>query len=276
MSGFEARLATRIAAIVSTIETVAGKIVPSEANLARVASLVAEMKASFVDDQLLEDIADYLESFDTVGADVFKAMKPFGTLDDGMMSAVTRQFKSNTAAYLLNPESYAATLWQPIANNLVFGVATNSLLSGTIGAATSVVTGSLEADTQGAVSMEIAGTVQSAPTMLQRTSTAVAADQLDVQFFLYQGRSIDTTRPFCKARAGIVWHKKEIEEWGRLAANGTGWDGMVEGTNPQTIFIYLGGWYGKTNNCRHVLVPVAKRDVPSEDYNRMRDKGLVV
>ena len=275
LSEFEQRLAQRIAAIIATIETKGGKIVQSEANLARIGALMAEMQASFVDDQLIEDVTDYLETFDAVGADVQGYFESLGNLDAGLLDAVTRQYKQATAEYLLNPQSYAGSLWQPIANTLLFSVATSALLSNSITSVGTIVTGSKEADTQGGVTMETKGTVESAPTMLQRTQTTVAADVLGVEFFRYQGRSIDTTRPFCEARAGKVFHRKEIEEWGRRAAAGDGWDGMVEGTNEQTIFVYLGGWYGRQNNCRHVLVPLARRDVPREDLDRMADKGLL-
>lgn len=275
MTSFEARLAQRIAAIMATIETSAGRIVQSEANLSRIGALLAEMKANFVDDQFLEDVADYLEGFDAVGADVRAYMESLGPLDDGLLEAIGRQYKQATADYLLNADSYSGSIWQPIANAVLYGVATNALLSNTITAAITTVVGSEEADTQGGVTMEATGTVESAPTMLQRTQTVAAAEQVGAEFFRYQGRGIDTTRPFCKARQGIVWHIEEIRQWGRDAAAGNGWDGMVEGTNSDTIFVYLGGWYGKSNNCRHVLVPLARRDVPIEDINRMRDKGLV-
>jgi hypothetical protein len=50
---------------------------------------------------------------------------------------------------------------------------------------------------------------------------------------------------------------------------------MVEGTNAQTIFLYLGGWYGGREGCRHGLIPVPRRDVPQEDRNRMRAAGYI-
>ena len=275
MSDFEKRAAMRIAEIMATIETKGGKIVQSEANLARVAGLIAEMQATFIDDEMVDAVSDYLETFDAVGADVIAYMDGLGDLDTGLLEAVSRQYKQAMADYILAPETYSGTMWHPIANTLLFGVASGALLSNTVRSVGTIVTGSTEADTQGAVTMETQGSVESTPTMLQRTQTTIASDKLGVEFFRYQGRSIDTTRPFCKARAGKVFHRKEIEEWGRRAAAGDGWDGMVEGTNAQSIFVYLGGWYGKSNNCRHMLVPLARRDVPREDLDRMAEMGLL-
>jgi hypothetical protein len=117
--------------------------------------------------------------------------------------------------------------------------------------------------------------VKSAPSAMQRAQTAAASEQAGIVFYRFQGRPIKTTRPWCLAREGKVWHIEEIREWGRQAAAGQGWDGMVEGTNEQTIMTYLGGWYGDRSACRHVLVPVLASRVPAEDMERMRAKGLL-
>jgi hypothetical protein len=50
---------------------------------------------------------------------------------------------------------------------------------------------------------------------------------------------------------------------------------MVEGTNEQTIFVHLGGWFGERNSCRHLLIPQLQFAVPEEDLARMREKGLL-
>lgn len=117
--------------------------------------------------------------------------------------------------------------------------------------------------------------VKSAPSAMQRAQTAAVSEQAGVVFYRFQGRPIPTTRPWCRAREGHVFHIEEIREWGRQAAAGDGWDGMVEGTNEQTIMTYLGGWYGDRSACRHVLIPVLPSRVPEEDMARMRAKGLV-
>lgn len=117
--------------------------------------------------------------------------------------------------------------------------------------------------------------VKSAPTAMQRAQTAAASEKAGIVFYRFQGRPIPTTRPWCLAREGHVFHIEEIREWGRQAAAGVGWDGMVEGTNEQTIMTYLGGWYGNRSACRHVLIPVLPSRVPAEDMARIRAKGLL-
>lgn len=88
-------------------------------------------------------------------------------------------------------------------------------------------------------------------------------------FYYYQGSCIDTTRPFCRALSGKAWHRQELAEFA-LAGMNKPWKGMRKGTNPTTILLFVGG-YG----CRHILVPISKRDVPTIDLERMRSKGLI-
>jgi hypothetical protein len=125
------------------------------------------------------------------------------------------------------------------------------------------------------IDRDILTQVASIPSAVQRAQTAAASEKAGIVFYRFQGRPIDSTRPWCRAREGKVWHIEEIRQWGRDAAAGQGWDGMVEGTNEQTIFTYLGGWYGNRSACRHVLVPVLPSRVPAEDMERIRDKGLL-
>ena len=90
-----------------------------------------------------------------------------------------------------------------------------------------------------------------------------------MEFFLYQGRPIKTTRSFCRDRLNKYWHRKEIEEWGRNASCAP-WKGMHKGTNDVNIFLLRGGY-----SCRHGFLPVPRISVPPEDLERMRSKGLI-
>jgi len=119
----------------------------------------------------------------------------------------------------------------------------------------------------------IEGTEQEAPFLnryiKQTTNDAVMtfnaeyiqtiADDLDVEYYLYQGTLIADSRPFCQARAGRYFTTDQVKAWPNLK----GWNGRMAGTNSSTIFIYRGGY-----NCRHQLWPVAK-----EQYEAAQEKG---
>jgi hypothetical protein len=85
------------------------------------------------------------------------------------------------------------------------------------------------------------------------------AEDLDVEYYLYQGTLIQDSRPFCVARAGRYFTTDQVKAWPNLK----GWQGRMAGTNSTTIFSYRGGY-----NCRHQLWPVAK-----EQYEAAKEKG---
>ena len=85
------------------------------------------------------------------------------------------------------------------------------------------------------------------------------AEDLDVEYYLYQGTLIEDSRPFCVSRAGRYFTVDQVKAWPNLK----GWQGRMAGTNSTTIFSYRGGY-----NCRHQLWPVAK-----EQYESAKERG---
>ena len=179
------------------------------------------------------------------------------------MTALGRSYKTIAAEYLLNAQSFSLTLLNPIAQEVGTYIALGGRYRDLVQAVTQIVTGGDETD--GAILGNARTAVNDLVSVYERTATTVAADAVGADFFLYQGRPIDTTRAFCRSRAGKYWHRKEIQSWGDLE-----WGGKMSGTNSTTIFNYLGGY-----NCRHVLVPVRQDVVPKEDLDRMRSKGYI-
>lgn len=260
------RLGPRVTKAIAELDTEGGRLVRSPQNIQAVARLLTDLRATMLDSEYIEAVADFVNEFDIVAFDVREALKDLGEVDPALTDAIAREFKTITAEQMVSTGAFARTLTAPLADMLIGGVAGNVAVRALLGRADDIVEG-----ITGTMDQIAAG----APKQLERTLTVAAADQLGVVFFRYQGRPIKTTREFCREREGHVWHRKEIEQWGRDAAAGNGWAGMVPGTNEATIFTYLGGYYGGRQSCRHTLVPVAWIDVPKEDRERMVKKGLV-
>lgn len=260
------RLGPRVTKAIAELDTEGGRLVRSPQNIQAVARLLTDLRATMLDGEYIEAVADFVNEFDTVAFDVREALQDLGEVDPALTDAIAREFKTITAEQMVSTGAFARTLTAPLADMLIGGVAGNVAVRALLGRADDIVegiTGTMDQITAGASKQ------------LERTLTVAVADQLGVQFFRYQGRPIKTTREFCRDREGHVWHRKEIEQWGRDAAAGNGWAGMVPGTNEATIFTYLGGYYGGRQSCRHTLVPVAWIDVPGVDRDRMVKKGLV-
>lgn len=96
-----------------------------------------------------------------------------------------------------------------------------------------------------------------------RAYTEIAGADLDFEWYEYTGSLIDTSRPFCVARAGKVWHVSEIKGWGDLK-----WEGRNPATNSGNIFVLLGGY-----NCGHRLLPVPSEEVPKEAQTRAKERA---
>ena len=64
---------------------------------------------------------------------------------------------------------------------------------------------------------------------------------LEIEYYLYAGSEIKSSRQFCKDRNDEVWKTEEVISWNKLD-----WQGKKEGN----IFSNVGGY-----NCRHRLLP---------------------
>lgn len=261
------RASSRIAAEVAMLDLLPdGRIKPTAQNIQRISDILDRASARLFDDKYLEAVSRYLKGMNAVSGEVASTLKSLGA-DEAVLTAIARRAKIDAATTLLSPSSFR-DLMGSVSAQLINGVVT--------GAEASLVSeGIVEAVGASGIDSAAKSQVDSAPAAMQRAQTAAASEQAGIVFYRFQGRPIATTRPWCLAREGRVWHVEEVRQWGRDAAAGRGWDGMVEGTNEQTIFTYLGGWYGNRSACRHVLVPVLPSRIPPDDMARMRAKGLV-
>jgi hypothetical protein len=91
---------------------------------------------------------------------------------------------------------------------------------------------------------------------------SVASD-LALEFYLYVGGVIRTSRDWCREKAGNFFHHKEVESWAGEESPGKRPD-----TSKSSIFIFAGG-YG----CLHQILPVSVAVVPKEVIDRAIKEG---
>lgn len=263
MSGLQGRLATRIAGILGDLDVRGGTILATEANIARLSEVMQAIEAGFVDDQYERAVRDYLRTFDKLTTNTATWANELGRFSPDLLTSLSRQYKTIAAEYLLNAQSFSLTMLNPIAQEVAGYIATGGRYRDLVDSVSTIVTGGGEAD--GALLGNARTAVNDLVSVYERTATSVAAEAVGADFFLYQGRPIDTTRPFCRDRANKYYHRREITGWAD-----EDWNGKMAGTTSTTIFQYLGGY-----NCRHVLVPVRQDLVPAADLQRMREKGYI-
>lgn len=265
------RAGGRVARMLTALDTDArGHLRSTPENITKVEAILDELRRTLFDDEYIEAVTAFAKSFDSISEDVARRFAALGEANPTVMQSVVKLFKRMAVAELVNPLNYITPIRQGLADTIVGGILAGSTVRD-LAKATDAVTAGLGGS-------EVAAIEATTTQALERTLTVTVADEVGAEFFRYQGRPIKTTRPFCREREGHVWHREEINEWGRKAAEDPekyGWGGMVEGTNERTIWIYLGGYYGDSKVCRHSLIPLHRRDVPEEDLARMRKKGLV-
>jgi hypothetical protein len=263
LSGLQGRLATRIAGILGELDTRGGAILATEANIARLSEVMQAIEAGFVDPTYEAAVRDYLRTFDKLTTNTATWASELGTFSPDLLTALTRQYKTIAAEYLLNSQSFSLTMLNPIAQEVAGYIATGGRYRDLVQSVSDIVTGGEATD--GALLGNARTAVNDLVSVYERTATSVAAEAVGAEFFLYQGRPIDTTRPFCRDRSNKYYHKREIAGWAD-----EDWNGKMAGTTSATIFQYLGGY-----NCRHVLVPVRQDQVPAADLQRMRERGYI-
>jgi len=103
------------------------------------------------------------------------------------------------------------------------------------------------------------GIVRDALTIYARSFQQAVVADLKLEWYLYAGGLIDTSRPFCIKRAGKYYHESEIKAWAHEE-----WAGRMRGTTESSIFQFCGGYA-----CGHQLIPVHTSLVPKADLDRM-------
>ena len=268
MSDLQVRMADQLVDLLLELDVKGGKVESAEANVNRVSEIMRLLKNQLADDQWIEAVADYVDSFDIMEGDIVGYMGSLGEVDERLITALKRYYKTSVAEFLTNPQSFAKDVFKPIEQNIITSISTNASLKELNDSTRTILKG--QPEKEGAFVQAAKPMAETSATLYERSATSKIAEELGIEIYFYQGRNIDSTRPFCKARAGHAWHISEIQAWADDE-----WAGKIDGTDKQTIFVYLGGWFGDKKACRHALLPISGADAPAEDLARMRSKGLI-
>jgi len=256
----------------STLETVNGQIVSSLKNMEVVDSI-----RKFLHDELLQTdypkvIKDFADEF-TIQSGLNKKYYEAAfdtTFSTAIAEAGVKQIKKQVVQALIS-DSVQAGFLTPLENTLSIAVNSGASFAETVASIRTFVEGNEEVD--GRIVQYSKQLAHDSFANSDRSYNSQIADELDIEWFLWAGGEIATSRCFCIERHGKYYHYKEIEAWGRLENIGdcrtdTGWAGMNRSTNEKTIFTYAGG-YG----CLHTVAGVSIFDVPREDVVRNIESG---
>lgn len=262
----------------SALEIEDGKYVASKSNLGKIAAITEQLKQNLFNKDYLEAIKTFALEIQVQSKLTNKIMTELGDFSDkDLYQAVVKRSQQN-ALLLLDESAIAAEVVQPLSDLL-----TNSVIGsvGYLDGVESLRTFMVGNNEVSGKLSQYAGTyVKDAFAVSDRNYAKLISDDMGFEFYEWSGGVVKGSRYFCCVRHDNIYHKKEIEEWGRDASF---WDkpksaggecgdkkggGRNPATNETTIFSYAGGF-----GCLHIPIPVATKYVPADVIARARAKG---
>lgn len=252
-----------------------GNITQSDNNVARIGIIVDKLSEILAGKEYQNVIKTFLNSIDdgvVLSNEVAKkfdaAFEPTAAQTKLLQISKTNAIDTFIGSGLKN------NVTQPFIEQLVTNISARAPLSDTIKALEGVIVGT--DTTEGNLLRHIKTTALTAQAVADRSYSSAINETIGAVYFEYLGGEIPTTRAFCQHREGEVFHKGEIEQWGRGINSGGindivdgTWAGRIDGTDSKSIFTFVGGW-----NCRHYLIPVESDMVDDSIKARVKAEGF--
>lgn len=270
----EERLFKQILKDLDGLKIVDGKIEASKDNLAKINSILENLKRTLFGSDYLNAIKEFAGEIASQAKLNNKILEQtIGTFEDSEMFKATVERSQVNALLLLDEGAVTNNLLQPIAQILTNSIVSNVSFQQAVATLRENMVG--EKSLLGRYSKTI---IKDAFSISDRQYNQLISKENGIEFYRYDGGKLKTTRYFCCVRSNKIYHYKEISSWGSKPSlwnkgDATGCDklnggGMNPDTNSSTIFSYLGGY-----NCQHILVPIATQYVPQSVKNEAQSKG---
>ena len=91
MSDLQVRMADQLVDLLLELDVKGGKVESTEANVNRVSEIMRLLKNQLADDQWIEAVADYVDSFDIMEGDIVGYMGSLGEVDERLITALRSQ-----------------------------------------------------------------------------------------------------------------------------------------------------------------------------------------
>lgn len=279
MSKVEREAMGRVLALMDQLDVVDGNIANSSKNLSLIKTIEEDLRTALFNNSYYKAVNAFGKEFSTQAEltnEYFNSI-----LDDfeviGRYKTVLQTSQSN-ALSLLSQDTFTQTLIKPIQDSLLASVTNNGSFQETLANLRKTILGNDEIE--GRLLSHVKRIAYDSFAIANRQYTQTIATNLKFEWYLYTGGVVSDSRCFCVERHGKYYHINEIRAWGRgenIGACGqynkslsrTGWQGMNLDTTEITIMVLVGGY-----QCKHDLLPVAKRSVPKTVIERSIKEGF--
>lgn len=252
-----------------------GNIIQSDKNVARIGIIADKLNEVLAGKEYQAVIKTFLNSIDEGVVLSNKVAKKFNAAFEptAAQNKLLQISKTNAIDTFIG-SGLKNNVTQPFVEQLVTNISARAPLKDTIKALEGVLIGTDA--TEGNLLRHIKTNALTAQAVADRSYSAAINETIGAVYFEYLGGEIPTTRLFCQHREGEIFHKSEIEQWGR-GINSAGiddikdgtWAGRIDGTDEKSIFTFVGGW-----NCRHYLIPVESDQVDDTIKARVKAEGF--
>lgn len=243
-----------------------GNIITSTENLKLVNSIRKNLDRIVLNKSYLGDVKELIKSFDGISQ---VQMNYFSTLTTKKITEAkykeVQRIAINNTVDMLAGAGVQANVTGPINEMLLNSVTSGMKYTDLTDNINNLLTKTPSGD--GALTKYARTYSTTALNQFAGQNNKLLTDDLKIEWFMYVGSNITTTREFC-------YHltKKKLVHVSEIPTILTGdidghqckiYDktdlpyGLIEGTNAENFQVYCGGW-----NCGHKLVPVSKESVP--------------
>lgn len=267
-------LLKEVQVLISELDTTAGSFIYSQKNLDILETINTRLGNAVFNDEYTSSLTNYLSEFEKqadLNNSIFSSQFNGFEITDVYNTVKNNSIKST--AELFAADGFAATISTPIVQQLNQAIISGASITDTIKAVNDFVVGNGEVD--GVMLNYVKTNAYDAFAIYDRTYSQAVYSNLDVEWYFYSGKTMETSRCFCMERSNKYYHKKEVEAWGRFedlgeCRSGNGWAGMRKGTNESTIFSFAGGY-----RCDHTIMAVSEAVVPDSVIERNKKKGNI-
>jgi hypothetical protein len=262
----EARMLNNLLNLIKQLKTdSSGNISTSIENLKLVNNIAGKLKNIINDRAYVSEVVEFSKAFNTLSEFQDNYFSTLGTLTKtGLLKEVKKSAMNGVANGLVGA-GLDQTLSQDIVDELKTAILSHENYSTLVQRLQSIKS---TPNNQGLLAKHSQTYARDAINDFMGQRNKIIGDDLKLEWYMYVGSNLTTTREFCKYLTKKKYvHKSEIPTIltgdidGHQCAiySKTGLpQGLIAGTNPQNFAVYRGGW-----NCGHQLVPVAAEAVPA-------------
>jgi len=262
------RLYEQLSDELDALKTSGGRILSTTENLKLIISIKNKLEKLLLNNDYVSQVKNLLTAFDAISDFHNNYFSQFNAkFKPGQTLALIKQMSIEATVNSLTEAGIGANIIEPI-NNIL---RVNTTTGGSKAKMNEILRNNIISNDTGDGSL-LRYSKQITTDALNQFSAQYnkqVASDLGLEWFMYVGSNLTTTRPWCEAMTGLKYiHISELPEAIKGVVNGEKIPlssktnlpaGMIPGTNAQNVMVYRGGY-----NCGHQLVAVDELAVPQE------------